>query len=112
MLITGIETLESLVKEKNFKGAANAISASNDILEYFVEYKHVTQVSQLYSKKEQLCSILQSTILEEFKKNIGMVPNNSEYLYEACLAINSIGDNAIRSLKTWLTQYKLAPYEE
>ncbi len=112
MLITGIEKLEIFVKDKKFKEAANAISASNDILDYFKEYKHVTQVNNLYEKKEQLCSRLQANIVEEFKKNIHMASNNEDYLYDACLAINSIGDEAIRAIKTWFTQHKLAPYEE
>ena len=51
MLITGIEKLESFVKEKQYKEAANAIAASNDIMEYFKEYRHVTQVNSLYQKK-------------------------------------------------------------
>lgn len=112
ILITGIEKLETFVKAKSFKEAANAIAASNDILEYFKEYKHVTQVSQLYTKKEHLCTVLLGSILDEFKNNIGLLPNNSEHLHEACLAINAIGENAVKSLKTWFTQYKLTPYEE
>ena len=51
MLITGIEKLETFVKEKQYKEAANAIAASNDIMEYFKEYRHVTQVNSLYQKK-------------------------------------------------------------
>lgn len=111
MLITGIEKLESFVKEKSFKEAANAIAASNDIMEYFKEYKHVNQVNSLYQKKDNLCSLLLIAILDEFKANIELLPNNSDRLYEACLSINAIGDNAIRSLKTWFTSYKLTPYE-
>jgi len=112
ILITGIEKLETFVKSKSFKDAANAIDASNDILEYFKEYKHVTQVYQLYQKKEHLCTVLLGSILDQFKQSIGLASNNQEHLYEACLAINAIGDSAIKSLKTWFTQYKLAPYEE
>jgi hypothetical protein len=112
ILITGIEKLEAFVKAKSFKEAANAIAASNDILEYFKDYKHVTQVSQLYSRKEHLCTVLLGSILDEFKNNIGLLPNNNEHLHEACLAINATGEAAVKSLKTWFTQYKLAPYEE
>lgn len=111
MLITGIEKLESFVQGKMFKEAANAIAASNDLMEYFKEYKHVTQVNDLQQKKDKLCSTLLGIILDEFKNNIELLPNNSQRLYEACLAINEIGDNAIRALKTWFTQYKLTPYE-
>ena len=60
MLITGIEKLESFVKEKQYKEAANAIAASNDIMEYFKEYRHVTQVNSLYQKKDALCNSLLS----------------------------------------------------
>lgn len=107
-----MENLEHFVKNKLFKEAANAIAASNDILEHFVEYKHVTQINQLFLKKDSLCSSLLATILDEFKNYINLAPNNTEILYEACLAINAIGDSAIKALKTWFTQYKLAPYEE
>jgi predicted transcriptional regulator len=112
ILITGIEKLEFFVKSKSFKEAANAIAASNDILEYFKEYKHVTQVSQLYTKKDHLCTVLLGSILDEFRNNLGLVPSNSEQLYEGCLAINAVGDSAIKSLKTLFTQQKLVPYEE
>jgi hypothetical protein len=111
-LITGLENLEHFVKNKLFKEAANAIAASNDILEHFVEYKHVTQINQLFLKKDSLCSNLLAIILDEFKNYINLAPNNSEVLYEACLAINAIGDSGINSLKTWFIQFKLAPYEE
>ena len=111
MLITGIEKLETFVKEKLYKEAANAIAASNDIMDYFKDYKHVTQVNNLYQKKDALCGQLLSSILDEFKNNIGELPKNSDKLYDACLAINAIGDNAIITLKTWFTQYKLTPYE-
>ena len=111
MLITGIEKLESFVKEKQYKEAANAIAASNDIMEYFKEYRHVTQVNSLYQKKDALCNSLLNTICEELKSDIGLLPNNSDRLYDACLAINAMGDKAIAEVKTWFTQYKLAPYE-
>ena len=112
MLITGIEKLESFVKEKQYKEAANAIAASNDIMEYFKEYRHVTQVNSLYQKKDTLCNSLLNTICEELKNDIGLLPNNSDRLYDACLAINAIGDKAIGEVKTWFTQYKLEPYEK
>ena len=111
MLITGIEKLESFVKDKQYKEAANAIAASNDIMEYFKEYRHVTLVNSLYQKKDALCTSLLNTICEELKNDIGLLPNNSDRLYDACLAINAIGDKAIGEIKTWFTQYKLAPYE-
>ena len=112
MLITGIEKLESFVKEKQYKEAANAIAASNDIMEYFKEYRHVTQVNSLYQKKDALCNSLLNTICEELKSDIGLLPSNSDRLYDACLAVNAIGDRAIGEIKTWFTQYKLAPYEK
>ena len=111
MLITGIEKLESFVKDNQYKEAANAIAASNDIMEYFKEYRHVTQVNSLYQKKDALCNSLLNTICEELKSDIGLLPNNSDRLYDACLAINAMGDKAIAEVKTWFTQYKLAPYE-
>ena len=112
MLITGIEKLESFVKEKQYKEAANAIAASNDIMEYFKEYRHVTQVNSLYQKKDALCNSLLNTICDELKSDIGLLPSNSDRLYDACLAVNAIGDRAIGEIKTWFTQYKLAPYEK
>ena len=112
MLITGIVKLESFVKEKQYKEAANAIAASNDIMEYFKEYRHVTQVNSLYQKKDALCNSLLNTICDELKNDINLLPQNSDRLYDACLAVNAIGDRAIGEIKTWFTQYKLAPYEK
>jgi hypothetical protein len=104
--------LEHFVSIKSFKESANAIAASNDILAHFNDYKHVTQINDLFNKKINLCSKLLALILDEFKNYINLSPNNSEILYEACLAINAIGDDAIKSLKTWFVQFKLNPYEE
>ena len=65
--MTGIENLESLVKEKLYNEETNAIAASNDIMEYFKEYRHATQVNSLYQKKDTLCNSLLNTICEELK---------------------------------------------
>lgn len=62
--MTGIEKLESFVKEKKYNEATNAIAASNDIKEYFKEYRHATQVNSLYQKKDASCNSLLNTICE------------------------------------------------
>ena len=80
-------------------------------MEYFKEYRHVTQVNSLYQKKDALCNSLLNTILDELKSDINLLPNNSDRLYDACLAVNAIGDKAIAEVKTWFTQYKLESYE-
>ena len=43
--------------------------------------------------------------------DIGLLPNISDRLYDTCLAVNVIIDKAIAEIKTWFTQYNLAPYE-
>ena len=58
ILITGKEKLESFEKEKQYKEPENAIAVSNNIMEYFKEYHHVTQVNSLYQKKDTLCNSL------------------------------------------------------
>ena len=52
--MTGIENLESFIKEKQYNEATNAIAARNDIMEYFKEYRHAAPVSSLYQKKRCL----------------------------------------------------------
>ncbi len=52
-----------------------------------------------------------NTLCEKLKSDITLLPNNSERLYDVCLAVDAIGDKAIREVKIWFTQYKLAPYE-
>ena len=72
----------------------------------------LTQVNSLYQKKDALCNSLLNTICDELKNDINLLPQNSDRLYDACLAVNAIGDRAIGEIKTWFTQYKLAPYEK
>lgn len=112
MLINGIESLEKSVKSKNFKEAAYQIEACNDIFNFFIEYKNVTQINQLQVKKDNLCSSLNASILQEFKNHINQLPANEEILYNACLCANAIGDNSINALKTWFISYKLMAYDE
>lgn len=112
ILITGIESLEKSVKAKDYKDAANQIEACNDILKYFQEYKHITQIHQLQTKKENLCASLTASILQEFKNNLHQLPANEEILYNACLGINAIGESALNNLRVWFIHYKLLPYEE
>lgn len=112
ILITGIENLEKSVKAKNYKDAANEIAASNDILNYFEEYRHITQIYLLYQKKENLCSSLLASIMQEFKNNISSLPSNADRLYEACMALNAMGDSQVNTLKNWFIQFKLMPYDE
>lgn len=112
ILITGIESLEKSVKSKDYKEAANQIEACNDILKYFQEYKHITQIHQLHTKKENLCASLTASILQEFKNNIHQLPANEETLYNACLGVNAIGEPALNNLRNWFIHFKLMPYEE
>jgi len=53
-----------------------------------------------------------ASIQQEFKNNINLLPTNAQTLYDACLALNAMGDNSVKLLKNWFTQYKLLPYEE
>ena len=73
--------------------------------------KHFYVLLKNFWKELYLCNSLLNTICDELKNDIKLLPNNSERLYEACLAVNAIGDKAISEVKTWFTQYKLEEYE-
>ena len=100
--MTGIENLESFIKEKQYNEATNAIAARNDIMEYFKEYRHVTSVNSLYQKKDALCNSLLNTICEELKMILVYFHLIQIDIMHAYVAINEIGDRAIGEIKTCL----------
>lgn len=112
MLINGIESLEISVKNKDYKEASNQIGACNDILLYFSEYKHISQINSLQNKKNNLCISLNASIQQEFKNNLKYLPQNENNLSFACICANSIGDSSVNSLKIWFINFKLIPYDE
>jgi len=54
MLITGIEQLRGFCIGKQYKEAANLISATEELVDYFKDYGQVTQIKDLKKEREHL----------------------------------------------------------
>lgn len=96
---------------KRYKEAANLIEATDELLSYFEDYVNTTpEISQIKQERDRLCKELRLQILEDFN-NIEK-GSTKEKLYEACFALDAIGEQAVNDLRGWFCTYLLEPYQE
>ena len=87
------------------------IEATDELLAYFLDYiKSTPEIAAIKEDRDHLCNELRQQILEDFN----MLDKGSlhEKLYEACFALDAIGEKAVNDIRTWFVEFMLAPYVE
>ena len=97
--------------EKRYKEAAHLIDATDELLLYFKDYEQNTQqIAEIKKERDRLCKELKLQILEDFSRiNKGSL---KEQLFEACFALDAIGEVAVNELRVQFCRQFLVPYEE
>ena len=97
--------------DKRYQEAAHLIEATDELLEYFKDYRQNTQqIAQIKDERDRLCNELRLQILEDFN-NIDK-GSTRDKLREACFALDAIGEKAVNDLRQWFVTYMLEPYQD
>jgi type VI protein secretion system component VasK len=86
--------------DKKYKEAAHLIEATDELFEYFTDYiDNTPEIKELKQERDRLCTELQAMIMMDFDQADSVQFRDT--LYEACFALDAIGENAVEGLRSW-----------
>ncbi|KFD55364.1 hypothetical protein M514_03704 [Trichuris suis] len=120
MLVSGVESLESYIKTKNFRDIANLLPGIQNVLEHFSKYKAVPQIRQLSEQMVNIGQEIAELVSSEFKTYFsptykaastsavsGSQPVN---IVDVCAVISVLEEPVRESLIQWLLNHELTEY--
>ncbi|KRZ43116.1 Vacuolar protein sorting-associated protein 53 -like protein [Trichinella pseudospiralis] len=116
MLVSGLESLESFVKTKNFRDISNLLPGIQNVLEHFSQYMTVPQIKALSDQVNSIRAELADLTTAElkryfsggFKKASGQ---QSVPIGDVCLVLSVLDQEVRDGLIGWLIDQQLAEYK-
>lgn len=126
MLVTAVDQLQIMSREKHYREAANLLDAVSQLLTHFEPYSEIARIKELRGtvtavKKELTEEILQAfnrvgalarsvADLDEFQDASAGVGDFAS-LSEACLVVDALGSEAVKTQVTAIVGDQLVPYK-
>lgn len=95
MLVTAVDQLETMSKNKQYKESAQLLQAVIQLMQHFKSYKSVPQISQLSDRITTLKKNLETCVLRELENGFnveGGLIGQPWVLHDACLVAYVLGD--------------------
>eukprot|EP00052_Salpingoeca_macrocollata_P024764 m.223021 g.223021 ORF g.223021 m.223021 type:complete len:878 (+) comp22314_c4_seq5:1676-4309(+) len=115
MLVGGVESLHIMSKERQYRDAANLLSAVVNVMEHFQQHMEVERVKDLHRKIEAIQRSLGAQITSEFHaafKN-GTLERGAkvEQLTEGCCVLDVLDPSYKEAVVGWFVQLQLKDYQ-
>ncbi|CEP17475.1 hypothetical protein [Parasitella parasitica] len=116
MLVTAVDQLETMSKNKQYKESAQLLQAVIQLMLHFKTYKSVPQIAQLSDRITALKKHLETCVTRELEAGFnqgGQLVGQSWLLHDACLVANVLGEPT-RYVDLQLVNYRqiFRPMEE
>lgn len=114
MLIGGVDTIQSLIGQRQYGDIANMLQGIMNVLEHFDKYLTIPQIRELADKVQALRSELAQQITNDFHEAFSgpgakhFSPNRE--LAEACLVVNILDPKVKQDLLKWFVKTQLVEY--
>lgn len=114
MLTTAYEQLRNLCKTRQYKECAQLLQAVVQLMAHFKSYRSIDQIAVLGRKVADLQREMLEQVSEDFETAFskGEVVQKRAMLGEACLVMDSLGENARSRLITWYCNTSLREYRQ
>ena len=114
MLTTAYEQLRSLGSSRQYRECAQLLQAVIQLMAHFKSYRSIDQIATLSRNVSDVQRELLEQVCEEFEVTFakGEVLQHRVILSEACLVMESLGDNARSRLITWYCNTQLREYRQ
>lgn len=114
MLTTAYEQLRGLGKSRQYRECAQLLGAVIQLMAHFKSYRSIDQIATLGRKVADLQRELLEQVCEDFELAFtrGEVAQKKGTLFEACLVLDALGDNARSRLITWYCNSSLREYRQ
>lgn len=96
MLVTAVNQLEDLSKNRQYQDSAQLLQAVVQLMQHFRQYKSVVQIKQLSDRIHRLKSYLEDCVLKEFEQGFspeGTLVGQAWILHDACLVASVLSDS-------------------
>ncbi|KAL8651327.1 MAG: hypothetical protein Q9210_003315 [Variospora velana] len=114
MLTTAYEQLRGLSSSRQYRDCAQLLQAVIQLMAHFKSYRSIDQIATLGRNVSDLQRELLEQICEDFEVTFAKaeVAQRRGMLAEACLVMDSLGDNARSRLINWYCNTQLREYRQ
>ena len=114
MLTTAYEQLRGLSSSRQYRECAQLLQAVIQLMAHFKSYRSIDQIATLSRNVSDLQREMLEQVCEDFEITFakGEIPQHRGMLAEACLVMDSLGENARSRLITWYCNTQLREYRQ
>ncbi|KAI8373960.1 Vps53-like protein [Choanephora cucurbitarum] len=115
MLVTAVDQLEVMSRNKQYKESAQLLQAVLQLMQHFRSYKSVPQISQLSDRIASLKKDLENCVIHELENGFnqeGQLVGQSWILHDACLVADVLGDETKDRIVTHYVDLELVSYRQ
>ncbi|XP_070571554.1 vacuolar protein sorting-associated protein 53 homolog [Ptychodera flava] len=114
MLVGGVDSLESLIRRRQYREAANLLQGVINVMEHFDKYMSIPQIRQLADRVKHIQMEVGQQIIADFEEAFsgqgGKPLGPYALLTEACLVLNVLDPKYKRDLLKWFVKLQLQEY--
>jgi hypothetical protein len=116
MLVSGVDTLNTLVKQRLYRDVANLLAAVLSVFEHFEKYTEIERIKGLSTRITDLKRQLNHQITDEFQEAFARPEPDTNIcdirqLAEACLVLDVLGEDSQQKIVTWFVSLQLRDYK-
>jgi len=117
MLVTAVEQLDVMAKERMYAEAASLLQAVNQLLVHFAAYTDIPKLEQIREQIHQIKTSLRKQVFEDFNQlsadNSTVAPQHAQFetLVGACVVVDALGLECRKEMVAWFSGWQFAPYK-
>ncbi|ODN02617.1 Vacuolar protein sorting-associated protein 53 [Orchesella cincta] len=112
MLLSGVDTLQTLVKTRQYGDVANLLQGVANVVEHFDNYHNIPQIAELAQKVKDIKKELGDQISLEFRESFSSTTGSLhvKQMSEACLVLDVLEPHVKHDLLGWFISIQLKEY--
>ena len=117
MLVTAVEQLEVMARERMYAEAANLLQAVNSLLAHFESYVGIKKIDDLREQINTIRTTLRMQVFDDFNQlsadNSTVAPSHTKFetLQGACTVVDALGPDTRKEMVAWFCSWQFAPYK-
>lgn len=112
MLVSGVDTLHTLVKTRQYGDVANLLQGVANVVEHFDNYHNIPQIAKIAQKVKDIKKELGDQISLEFRESFSSTTGSLhvKQMSEACLVLDVLEPHVKHDLLQWFISIQLKEY--
>jgi len=117
MLVTAVEQLDVMARERMYSEAANLLQAVNSLLVHFDSYQGIKKIDELREQIGTIRTALRTQVFDDFNQlsadNSTVAPSHAQFetLSGACAVVDALGAETRKEMIAWFCSWQFAPYK-